>query len=319
MLADEPDATFFHGRTWARIVCASFRGVTDASIWIDSGGRPVLVPAFDQARALGLLVTRQSSYPFAYGGPAPTRDREGRSLFGLALSHLQTRGVSVRVTGNPFASDAPSDRASDTPTPTGFHRLEDATHLLELPATVDAYWQERLTTAQRNDVRRLSKKGLVIEQTRASSDVDAVYELYVRSFARWGGAPPFAHPRAYYHSLVEIGGDAVRFTVAKVEGRVIGGNFTIRWRGRAHYLAGYFDPEARSFRPNVLLQVDSISRAIEDGCAWYDFLPSGPGHESVAQFKEGMGGVRRPFPVWTSTSAARRVVNLLRRRRSGSV
>jgi len=313
VLAEEPDATFFHGRTWARIVCASFPGVSDASIWIDVDDQPVLVPAFDQKRALGLLVTRQSSYPFHYGGPAPTRDRAGRPLWSLAFAHLQSSGVSVRVTGNPFAPSLETEIA----TPPGFHCSEDSTHLLELPATVDAYWRQHLTTAQRNDVRRLSKKGLLIEETRASSDVDAVYELYLGSFARWGGVPPFAHPRAYYHSLVEVGGPAVRFTVARVEGRVVGGNFTIRWRDRAHYLAGYSDHEARSFRPNVLLQVDSISRAITDGCVWYDFLPSGPGHDTVAQFKEGMGGVRRALPVWESTSRIRGLVNLLRRRRGG--
>jgi len=74
-----------------------------------------------------------------------------------------------------------------------------------------------------------------------------------------------------------------------------------------HYLAGYFDHHERALRPNVLLQVESILRAIRDGYRRYDFLPSG-GHPTVETFKEGFGGVGAPFPLWERDGWAHRLL-----------
>lgn len=334
-VAAHPEGTIFHTRLWARIVLASFPRLRDASVVVSRLAPPCILPLFTWSRAGGIFRTLHSSFPFVYGGPVPACDESGGDLAGRVLPGLHRPLRSWRVTGNPFvtaewvetsrlrpadnsppgsadpallrpAHDSPSWPADSSPShpagapspPRGFTAGADATHLLALPDSEEAYREGVLTTAQRNDWRRLGKKGVIVEESRAQRDVDALYELYRSSFAHWGGEPRFAHPPGFYRALLAHGGDAVRLTVVRHEGRLAGGCVVLRWNGKAHYLAGYFDREARALRPAALLQIESILRAIRDGYRWYDFLPSG-GRASVESFKEGLGGRRTPFPIWT--------------------
>jgi CelD/BcsL family acetyltransferase involved in cellulose biosynthesis len=210
------------------------------------------------------------------------------------------------VAGNPFVE--PGRRAADPlpAPPPGFRLDEDSTHLLALPHSEQAFWDGMLSTAQRNDWRRLAKKGVTVEESRAERDADAVYELYRASFAHWGGEPRFAYNREFYRALLALGGEAVRLTVVRQEGGLASGCFVLRWNNKVHYLAGFFDREERASRPAVLLQMESILRAVRDGYRWYDFLPSG-GHSSVEVFKEGFGGRRVPLATWTRRGGLHRL------------
>jgi hypothetical protein len=342
-VAAHPEGTIFHTRTWARVVLAAFPRLRDASLTVSGDGHPCVLPLFTWSRAGGLFRTLHSSFPFAYGGPVPARDETGCDLACRLLPRLRHPFCSWRVLGNPFfgTSGAPASRswptdtslsspmdasrsrpastsasrrvdaspsrpAADPAPPLGFTAEEDATHLLALPGTERAYWDGVLTTAQRNDWRRLAKKGVIVEETRAERDADALYGLYRTSFVRWGGEPRFVHPPGFYRALLAHGGDAVRLTVVRHKGKLAGGCFVLHWNGKAHYLAGYFDRGARAVRPAALLQIESILRAIRDGYCWYDFLPSG-GHASVEEFKEGLGGQRTPFPIWTRRGGLHRL------------
>jgi hypothetical protein len=342
-VAAHPEGTIFHTRTWARIVLTAFPRLRDASLVVSGEGTPCILPLFTWSRAGGLFRTLHSSFPFAYGGPVPWRDAAGADMAGRLLPRLRHPLCSWRITGNPFggggqaiasrsrpantsrprstntsrsrsanpspfrpAEICPSRVQADPTPPPGFTAEQDTTHLLALPATEAAYWGGVLTTAQRNDWRRLAKKGVTVEETRAERDADAMYELYRTSFARWGGEPRFANPPGFYRALLAHGGDAVRLTVVRHKGRLAGGCLVLRWNGKAHYLAGYFDREARALRPAALLQIESILRAIRDGYRWYDFLPSG-GHASVEAFKASLGGQRTPFPIWTRRGGLHRL------------
>lgn len=303
--------TIFHSRTWARIVLAAFPGLRDESLVTSVDGIPCVLPLFAWSRAGGLLRTLHSSFPFTYGGPVPALDAAGADLTSRLLPRLRYPLSSWRINGNPFieagrANRGPVPGDAGHAQPPGFMVREDATHLLALPDTEEAYWDGVLTTAQRNDWRRLAKKGVTVEETRAERDADSVYALYRASFAHWGGEPRFVHPQDFYRALLAHGGDAVRLTVVRHEGGLAGGCFVLRWNGKVHYLAGYFDREARALRPAALLQVESILRAIRDGYRWYDFLPSG-GHLPVEEFKAGLGGQRTPFPIWTRRGGLHRL------------
>ncbi len=343
LLASKPEATFFHTRAWTRLLLGCFPALRDRSLWLESPEGPVLLPLHAWRRAGGLLTTVQSAFPFLYGGPVPARGQDGQERLPDLLSAVgavRDPLVSVRIASNPFslpdpvvvgtsgdrpvesASDRPAESASDRPAEiavdqpaespggrgaAGLKLRTDTTHRMVLPATEEEYWERGLTTAKRNDVRRLGKKGVTVEETREEAAIDTIYGFYVASFERWGGRPGMVYPHAFYRALLREGGDAVRLTVARHEGKLIGGTFTVRWNGTVHYLAGYFDHESRALRPNVLIQVESILRAIRDGFRRYDFLPSG-GHEAVETFKESFGGIRTPYPVWERKGWAHRIL-----------
>jgi hypothetical protein len=316
LLERTPEATIFHTRLWARMILASFPSLRDLSTWYETPSGPMLLPLFAWQRAGGLISTLHSSFPFLYGGPIPAREAGGIERTLELLSRRRHGLASLRWTGNPFAPSAPDPAtppAARAEQPSGLLLREDTTHLLRLPAGEDGFWDKVLTTAKRNDVRRLGKKGVLVEECRDAGGVASIYQLYLDSFARWGGRPGIIYPPEYSQTRVRLGGKAARLMVARHEGRILGGTFLLHWNRKVHYLAGYFDPEARALRPNVLIQVESILQAIRDGCEMYDFLPSG-GHTSVETFKESFGGVRTLFPVYERVGWLHRVLGSLHKR-----
>jgi hypothetical protein len=304
LLAGAPEATFFHTRTWARIVTAAFPALRDETRIVRTPAGEHLLPLFRWRRAGGLLTTWHSGFPFLYGGPVPGTPAAWRA----ALELLARHGGSTVLIGNPFGI-GPDELPPLGPAPVGV----ETTHLLALPATVERYWSEVLTTRKRNDIRRLTRKGVAVEVTRSDEDVRAVYRLYVKRMATWRQRPGLVYPLDLYRRELDLGGEAVALYVARHAGRVVGGTFVCRWNGIWHYQAGYFDHDARALRPNVLVQERIIRDAIEARARIYDMLPSA-GIASVEEFKESFGGRRTPFARWERPGRAHRLLAALRRR-----
>ncbi len=304
-LAGAAEATFYHTRAWARILTSSFPSLEDRSGLLTSTDGDHALPAFVWRRASGLLRTHHSSFPFLYGGPIPGTGPAWQA----AASYFSGLPGSARLTGNPFANGASAE-----PAPQGgsLETGTETTHLLSLPATADVYWETVLTTQKRNDVRRLSKKGVTVDCSRDPGDISAVYELYLQRMATWSQRPGIIYPLRLYEEMMGQAAEEVRLYVARFEDNLIGGTFVCRYNGIVHYHAGYFDNEARRLRPNVLVQERIIRDAIEDGYRVYDMLPSA-GIASVEAFKESFGGVRTTFPVWSKTGTLHRLAGLLRR------
>ncbi len=315
ILARSPAATFFHTRTWARILAASFPALEDHSYVTEVDGQAHAIPLFRWVRLRGLLRTWHSSFPFLYGGPIPPAPAAWERM----LAHVAAGDDSVFVLGNPFAVSAGQgaslEEGSPVPPGPGAGRLlrgDEITHLVVLPGSIDQYWSEVLTTRKRNDIRRLSRKGVVVELTGEADAVAQVYALYRQRMAGWAQRPGIIYPQAFYEAMLALGGGAVRLYVARYGQRTIGGAFVVRWNGITHYNAGYFDDDARALRPNVLIQERIIRDAIEDRCHTYDMLPSA-GLASVETFKESFGGVRTPVPRWEQTGRWHRWLRRLRR------
>lgn len=306
LLADCPEATFYHTRTWARILTTAFPQLEDRSGILLIDQQPCAVPIFRWRRLGGLLCTLHTSFPYLYGGPIPSSPRPWEAL----LARLsETRESSVLI-GNPFARKA---RAPGTPlrVPSALQPKAETTHLLTLPGSVEEYWSRVLTSRKRNDIRRLTRKGVTIELSREDADIRSVYGLYLKTMATWKQRPRLVYPPALYQAMIAQGGESVRLYIARFEGRLIGGTFVCRWNGIAHYHAGYFDHGARSLRPNVLVQERIIRDAIEDGFRIYDMLPSAE-LANVEAFKESLGGVRTSFDCWERPGRLHRLIGRIR-------
>lgn len=277
-LQDRSDATLFHTRRWARIVQAAFPDVEDRSLWQEGPDRAVF-PLFARRRAGGLLTTVWSSFPLLYGGPVPCPP--GPMLREIVRT-MSRRGVAYWIQGNPFAT-----ASTDALPPPGWRLEQERTHVLKLPGTEDEFWDGILSTGKRNDIRRLTRKGVVVS-VGGAEDIDDYYGLYLKRVASWTRRPPLVLPKEYFLAVNRIGGDSVRLYTARFEDKLIGGTFVARWGDKVHYVAGHFDVEARSLRPNVLVQNSIIRDAIRDGFAIYDMMPSG-GLRNVEVFKESFG------------------------------
>jgi hypothetical protein len=304
-IARHPEGCLFHTRRWWRILERAFPNLRDRSRWLETGQRRLALPLYAWRRLGGLSVTLHSSFPFLYGGPVPwPRGLEPEAW----LAALSGRGLGVRFQSNPFAPQPPPD-----PPPRGWQLAWDRTHILELPPDEETYWTGILTTQKRNDIRRLARKGVEVVQRRDPEAVSAVHRLYLARVAAWAQRPGMIYPEAYWRAMVEVGGEAIRLYVVTHEGRIIGTTLVGWWGDKAHYIAGYFDHEARRLRPNVLVQDRIIRDAIRAGLRLYDMLPSA-GLRNVEVFKESFGS--RPVAFWRleRPNPLQRLARRLRRR-----
>jgi hypothetical protein len=178
--------------------------------------------------------------------------------------------------------------------PPGWRLSWDRTHVLELPPDEEAFWEKILTTQKRNDIRRLGKKGVEVSMGDGAPAVREVYGLYLRRVASWARKPGMVYPESFYGAMRSAEG-IVRLYTVRHGGRLIGGTFVARWGDKLHYVAGYYDDDARSLRPNVIVQDRIIRDGIRDGFRYYDMLPSA-GLRNVETFKESFGS--RPVPFW---------------------
>ncbi len=308
-LARHPEATFYHTRMWARIVTGSFHSLRDESRWVETPEGRAAFPFFAWRRLGGLLTTRQSSFPFLYGGPVP-RLIGGRDLMRHVLEENAKGGASLVIVSNPFAAGT-AIRVD------AIARESDSTHILHLPSRYEDYAERTLTSGKRNDIRRLAKHGVTVRLGGTGEEIAAVYALYRKSFARWGGTPGFVYPEAFYRAIIDLGEGYVRLYLAEHKGKIAGGAFVVRWNGHVHYHAGYFDHDARALRPNVLIQERVIRDAIQDRFRDYDFLPS-RGNKGVEEFKESFGGVRRSIVRYVYQAPLNRAASLVRSMRGGA-
>lgn len=288
LLADRPETTLFHTRLWARIVTETFGELIDCSRIVRLADREFALPLFKWRRLGGLLATTHSSFPFLYGGPIPYDP----DLIPLLLEWLSRERGSLVMIGNPFfagvaAATGESPKALESVT--ALPPDTETTHLLQLPETPEIFWEKTLTSRKRNDIRRLRRKGVLVETSRAAADIEAFYRLYKKRMATWNRAPGLIYPIALYENMIDLGQEVVRLYIVRFEGKVIGGTMVCHYNGISHYLAGYFDHDASRLRPNVLVQDRIIQDAIREGNRIYDMLPSA-GIESVVKFKESFGG-----------------------------
>ncbi|MBD3337237.1 MAG: GNAT family N-acetyltransferase [Candidatus Eisenbacteria bacterium] len=285
-LERHPEATIFHTRIWSRVVRRAFPQIRDVSLW-RAGDDAAALPLYEWRRGRGLVRHLHSSFPFLYGGPVPWPAGGGWKAWGPAVDGA----AGATLIANPFARRAaPPERV-----PAGWRLEEDRTHLLRLPETPEEFWESILTTQKRNDIRRLTRKGVTVELAADPAAVDRVHALYLQRVASWTERPGMVYPPAYFHAMAELGGAAVRLYVVLHEERIIGGTFIARWGDKVHYVAGYFDHEARKLRPNVVVQDRIIRDAIAGGFALYDMLPSA-GLRNVEVFKESFGS--QPVSFW---------------------
>ncbi|MBM3316928.1 MAG: GNAT family N-acetyltransferase [Candidatus Eisenbacteria bacterium] len=302
LLAGRPEATFFHTRTWARIVARAFPHLEDCSGILSVEGRPHALPLFRWSRWRGLSTTLHSGFPFLYGGPVPADATAWRACLAL----LADSRAAVTLIGNPLAPPL-----AETDPPAGLSLRDEETHLLALPESIEAYRDSILSPRKRSYIRRLAREGVFVEPTRSAEDLAAVYGLYRRRMAAWEREAGFVYPIDFYRAMLEIGGDAVRLYAARREGRLIGGAFIVRWNGCAHYCTGFYDDQARDLRPNLMIQEKVIGDAIADGFRRYDFLPSA-GLAGVEAFKASLGGELVPFPRWERSSPVQRWARVAR-------
>jgi lipid II:glycine glycyltransferase (peptidoglycan interpeptide bridge formation enzyme) len=249
------------------------------------------------------------SYWYAPRGPIfnikPGQDQNGSARdFFAAIKELDPKALFLRI--------EPSEEISLDNIKPSLALQPKQTLILDL----DRSEEELLTDMHpktRYNIRLAEKKGVTIKEGSLAD-----WPEFWRLMSLTGERDGFRlHSAAHYKKLLEADPSFIKLFFAVHEGRHIATGLFCFWGGRATYLHGASDNEARNLMAPYLLQWSVIGQAKRAGFSTYDFYgideKKWPG---VTRFKLGFGGRRVSYPGTYDVifrPAAYRVYNLLRK------
>jgi lipid II:glycine glycyltransferase (peptidoglycan interpeptide bridge formation enzyme) len=118
------------------------------------------------------------------------------------------------------------------------------------------------------------------------------------------------YPERLFHQLLAEGEPFVRLWLARAQGEIVSGALVLSWGEVSVYWHGATLESAFPLRPCHAVVMAAVEDAINRGCRWFDFSPSG-GLKGVAQFKEGFGA--RPVQTAAWELSARPAARLAQR------
>jgi hypothetical protein len=163
--------------------------------------------------------------------------------------------------------------------PGGRHRVD---LVLPLAPNEQAQW-EGLRAKVRNQVRKAEKEGVQIAGGSPERLCEQFYEVFR------------VHAESFFATAAASFGPRLRFVVARLGERPIGGLVAIRFAGKVTVSwAASLRSELRRC-PNNLTYWEALRWAIEEGAEEFDFGRSPPG-SGTYRFKRGWGAVEHPLP-----------------------
>lgn len=172
----------------------------------------------------------------------------------------------------------------------------DRTQALRLEQPADAVIS-RFSRGHRSGISKARRLGVTTRVADTSADVEAYWRAYRASLRRWGRRATSRYPRRLFTNGLRLANefpDALRLWLAELDGRVVAGAWVFYWNRVAIYWHGAALREGHRTAAVTTLFADVIADAVAQGCAWFDFQPSG-GHAGVAEFKRRFGAEPLPF------------------------
>jgi len=177
-----------------------------------------------------------------------------------------------------------------------------------------------MSKGHRADIKRAAREGVVVREGDTLSDLDAFYAILEETGARARFA---IHARAYYASVLELFGDAVRLWLAERNGATVATAMTAAWGATAIYLYSGSTTAGLQCSAQHAIQWRAIQWARARGAVRYDFwgIPDALGQAAavadpaararleaeaendplygIYRFKKGFGGLtRRCLPAY---------------------
>lgn len=306
LLGDCPAATPFHALDWMRIYELFSGQACQFLVSAREGERLLAAMPVTVFQKYGVRAVFSSGFGL-HGGPIARPGSDPEVLTGLlqrfASDFHGPRTVLSSVLDVPGLGAPLRD--------CGFKVAYASTHVMALP---DSY--ERLCDRARYDAsygtRRTAKAGIRLSRSTDTGDFERWGQLCSANYVAHGRRPyPSALYRAVATRIRET--DTLRFYVAKLGRRVVGGSVHVFALRQAYYWMSATDPEFRSCGINDVVLQRALQDAIDEGCASFDFGPSPAGAEGLARFKEKWGGVRTDYRQYSWSSVLGRIgANLVR-------
>ncbi|MBD3367955.1 MAG: GNAT family N-acetyltransferase [Candidatus Eisenbacteria bacterium] len=292
LLAEDPEATFFHTPTWSGFLEETFDDHrTRVLVAVEDGEDVAFLPYIERAR-LGLRLLE--SMPFGtYGGPVVGRDAPR----GTAAALVEAFASLARSPGVAMAQmvDVSGRTAGEAP---GLVRETGTMQVVDLTEGYEAALA-RFRPSARNKLRKASKAGVTVRRASGRDDFLAYHGLLAESARRWGAEAP--HDDAFFERLADVDDEGVQMWLAEHEGRVIGGDLNFAY-GRMIMNWGNASSDAgRKHASNNMLHAHAMRVGAEAGFEVFNMGASRdlPG---VRAFKASLGASDVEYMVLRATS-----------------
>jgi hypothetical protein len=306
LLKECPGATPFHSLDWMRIYELFSRKACQFLVCAQEGdtllaAMPVTV--FEKFCARAVF----SSGFGVHGGPICRPGCELQVLAGLLkrfTSHFHgPRTVLSNVQDFSGLGAALQDL--------GFNATLVSTHVMSLPHSYEELDKRGKSDAQYG-ARRAAKIGIRTSRSKDAGDFEQWQQLCSANYIAHGRRP---YPSALYRAVAERiqETDTLRFYVAKLDDRVVGGSVQVFASRQAYYWMSATDPEFRNCGINDGVFQVVFQDAISEGLTSFDFGPSPVGAEGLTRFKEKWGGLQKDYYQYSYANALGRIAaNLVR-------
>jgi hypothetical protein len=278
-LADNPEASFFHGTAWLRVLQDTYGFRPVFFVRRRTGDRETVLPLMEVAS--WLTGRRGVALPFtdecAPLGGDPDRFQE---FFSTVLDQARLRGwryLECRG-GRALFGDAPAS--------TSFlgHRLDLRGGEAQLFAGTDP--------AARRAVRKAEQSGLNVTISQELGALRTFYTLLCRTRRRHGvPAQPFRFfVNIHRHVFARNQGHVV---LAHLGGTPVAGAVFFHFRDLALYKFGASDETRQHLRANNLVMWEAIKWHLRAGFKQLDFGRTSIGNEGLRRYKLGWGATER--------------------------
>jgi FemAB-related protein (PEP-CTERM system-associated) len=243
----------------------------------DESGRPGVLPAFVVRRPFaGTVVT---SMPFLdSGGPCAWSPALATVLVERLLGEARrvgARAVELRCAERLPVAQEPAD-----------HKVNLT---LPLSSDPDQLWQ-RLDTAVRTKVRKVSRAGLEVE-FGGPEKLPAFYGAFAARM-RDLGSP--VHAYGFFHAVLASFGPRARIALVRKGDTPVGGLLALAFRDRLVVPWSACLKEHFASRPNMLLYWETLRTACTEGFRYFDFGRSTRG-SGTYHFKLQWGAQEEPL------------------------
>lgn len=142
----------------------------------------------------------------------------------------------------------------------------------------------------RYNIRIAQKRGVKVEK---SENIDEFYEIFQDTAKRDGFE---IRPKEYFKKMMEVltPQGFAELLLARYNGKTIAAEIVTYYKETASYLYGASSSEDRNVMAPYLLHFESMRRARDKGCKYYDLLAVNPEGQEKHKFA-GIGRFKRQF------------------------
>jgi|AntRauTorcE11898_2_1112593.scaffolds.fasta_scaffold01245_5 hypothetical protein len=164
---------------------------------------------------------------------------------------------------------------------------------VDLTQSPDAIWDD-FEKRNRNAIRQAQETDIVVESTTDLDDYAAFHDIYTNAMEAQDASKHYRFPLSFFEALLNEE-DLATLSVARYDGKVIGGSFVVHDDDVAHDYLRASDPDYWDLRVNNLICYETLMQMREAGRKLFDFQGGRPG---VFKFKRGFSkSGRREFHI----------------------